>query len=153
MGLDISHETWHGAYSAFHAWRQEIARVAGLPPLDLMEGFYDENSSNPFTMIDIRYPDKNGSDVWQITKIRKSFPIKWDCLKPNPLYELLTHSDSEGYINWSKCEKIADELEKLLPLFNDENIGGHIGNWKDKTKTFIKGLRLAFKKKERLQFR
>lgn len=154
MGLDISHGTWHGAYSAFYTWRKEIAKVAGLPPLSLMEGFYDENSySHPFIMLDIKYPDKNALDVWQLNEIRESLPIKWDCLKPNPLHELLYHSDSDGYINWSKCNKIADELEKLLPLLKNEDAGGHIGNWVEKTKTFISGLRLAAKNKERLQFR
>jgi hypothetical protein len=40
MGLDTTHNCWHGAYSAFMRWRQEIAKAAGLPPLDLMEGFF-----------------------------------------------------------------------------------------------------------------
>ena len=40
MGLDTSHNCWHGAYSAFMRWRQEIAKAAGIP-LMLMEGFYD----------------------------------------------------------------------------------------------------------------
>jgi len=29
MGLDTSHECWHGAYSAFTRWRHELATVAG----------------------------------------------------------------------------------------------------------------------------
>ena len=72
----------------------------------------------------------------------------------HPLFDLLTHPDSDGYINYGKCGKIADELEKLLPLLEkEEDQGGHIGNWKAKTETFITGLRLAAKNKERLQFR
>lgn len=39
MGLDISHDAWHGAYSSFMRWREKIAEVAGLPPLQNMEGF------------------------------------------------------------------------------------------------------------------
>lgn len=39
MGLDTSHDAWHGAYSAFHRWRNEIAKAADIPPLDSMEGF------------------------------------------------------------------------------------------------------------------
>lgn len=153
MGLDISHGTWHGAYSAFMTWRTKIAFLAGLPPLELMEGYYGDNMSNPFAMLDIKYPDKDALDVWKINEIRKSLPVKWDCLKPNPLHELLYHSDSDGYINYSKCSKIADELEKLLPLLEkEEDAGGHIGNWKTKTETFISGLRLAAKKREKLQF-
>lgn len=155
MGLDISHNTWHGAYSAFHRWRQEIAKVAGLPPLVLMEGFYFEDgvSTNPFTLLDHRYPKGDEIDMYQLREIRKQLPIKWECLKPNALHELLCHSDCEGYINWSKCSAIADELEKLIPLLKDEDIGGHIGNWRKKTQQFIDGLRDAAKKKEKLLFR
>ena len=28
MGLDCSHNAWHGAYSAFMRWRQKLADVA-----------------------------------------------------------------------------------------------------------------------------
>ena len=150
MGLDISHGTWHGAYSAFHCWRQMIAQTAGLPPLDLMEGFYDpiENSR----LLPTLYPGMIKEYSHNLKSLDERLPIKWDCLKPSPLHELLYHPDSDGYINWSKCDKIADELEKLLPLLKDEDAGGHIGNWVEKTKTFINGLRLAAKKKEKLQF-
>lgn len=39
MGLDTSHDAWHGPYSSFQRWRREIAELAGLPPLDQMDGF------------------------------------------------------------------------------------------------------------------
>ncbi len=29
MGLDTSHDCWHGAYSAFGRWRRAIAEAAG----------------------------------------------------------------------------------------------------------------------------
>jgi len=41
MGLDTTHGCWHGAYSAFHRWRAGLANAAGIP-LDLMEGYYDD---------------------------------------------------------------------------------------------------------------
>jgi len=119
MGLDTSHGCWHGAYSAFHIWRQKIAEVAGLPPLEFMEGFYEG------------YPPKGG------------LPIKWECLKPTPLHELLNHSDCEGEIPAESCGPIADSLEQLLPLLPDEEDAGHIGNWRSKTQKFIDGLRIA----------
>jgi hypothetical protein len=34
MGLDTTHDCWHGAYSAFMRWRRKLAEVAGYPPLD-----------------------------------------------------------------------------------------------------------------------
>lgn len=39
MGLDTTHGCWHGAYSAFHRWRVEVAKAAGIP-LELMEGHW-----------------------------------------------------------------------------------------------------------------
>ena len=153
MGLDISHDAWHGAYSAFMRYRQKLAEVMGLPPLDLMEGYYSEDgSNNPLVLLNHRYPKGDELDMSHLRRIFKQLPIKWECLKPNPLYELLYHSDCDGYINWKPCGKIADELEKLLPLLNDDG-GGHIGNYKEKTEQFIKGLRLAHANKEKLQFR
>jgi hypothetical protein len=151
MGLDISHDAWHGAYSAFSRWRMKIAEVAGLPPLGLMEGFYPYN--DPLNLLNYKYPKGDELEMWALREIFKQLPIKWSSLKPNPIYELLCHSDCDGYINWAKCGKIADELEKLVPLLPDEDGGGHIGNWRDKTTKFIAGLRLAHSKKQKLLFR
>lgn len=39
MGLDISHDCWHGAYSAFMRWRMAIAEVAGYGSLYDYDGF------------------------------------------------------------------------------------------------------------------
>ena len=152
MGLNISHNTFDGAYSAFMRYRQKLAEVMGLPPLDLMEGFYSTDSNNPLVLLNYRYPNGDELDMAHLRRIFKHMPIKWECLKPNPLHELLHHSDCDGYINWKSCSKMADELEKLLPLL-DEDGGGHIGNYKETTEKFIKGLRLAYSNKEKLLFR
>jgi len=133
MGLDVTHDAWHGACSAFMRWRTELAKAAGLPPLDLMEGFYDPRRE-------------------AFSDLQSQLPIKWDCLKPSSLHTLLHHSDCEGDIPWQACGPIADELEALLPKLPNVNVGGHIGNWRDKTATFIKGLRAAYSRQENLEF-
>lgn len=137
MGLDTSHGCWHGAYSAFMRWRTEIARVAGMPPLELMEGFYQPLQS------------RSGE---YLSNIDRLLPIRWNALKPSALHKLLFHSDCDGQILWEDCGSIADELEKLLPKFPPSDGGGHIGNWRDKTQTFIDGLRLAASKQENVDF-
>lgn len=38
MGLDTTHECWHGSYSSFNAWRRWLAGKAGFD-LDSMLGF------------------------------------------------------------------------------------------------------------------
>lgn len=153
MGLDTTHECWHGAYSAFMRWRTELAKAAGLPPLPLMEGFYEpvggsNDYRNPF------FWARKGASVCEngFPEIESSLPISWDCLKPDPLYELLHHSDCDGEIPWQSCNGIADSLERLLPKLPSGDGLGHIGNWRDKTQQFIDGLRLAASRQENVVF-
>jgi hypothetical protein len=135
-------------------WRQEIAKVAGLPPLELMEGFFTPLESNaggiPTFYLGRAYNDE--LVVNSIKRLESSLPIKWDCLKPSPLHELLYHSDCDGEIPAESCGPIADALEELLPLLPQGDAGGHIGNWRDKTQAFIDGLRLAASKNEPVEF-
>lgn len=39
MGLDTTHDCWHGAYSAFHRWRAKLCEVAGLGKIEERNGF------------------------------------------------------------------------------------------------------------------
>jgi hypothetical protein len=39
MGLDTSHDCWHGAYSAFGRWRQKLCEIAGYGQLESHVGF------------------------------------------------------------------------------------------------------------------
>lgn len=126
MGLDCSHDAWHGAYSAFMHWREAVAYAAGLPPLRLMEGFGNHYLT---------------PRPWE--QFLAQLPIKWECLKPDPLHILLRHSDCDGEIAPEDCTAIADRLDALIPVMPDEDGGGHIGNWREKTAQFVRGLRKA----------
>lgn len=157
MGLDCSHDAWHGAYSAFMRWRTKIAEVAGLPPLALMEGFYsslNDGSMSPtlYHGVNTNDPAYGDSSQSYMGSLDDLLPIRWDCLKPAALYELLNHSDCDGSIAADKCGLIADELEKIIPLLPDDNAGGHIGSWRDKTIQFVAGLHAAFESGESLDF-
>jgi hypothetical protein len=148
MGLDCSHGAWHGAYSAFMRWRSKLAEVAGLPPLELMDGFFDPK---PYGTL---YFGQEAGGVWDGKReaLQASLPISWDCLQPSPLHELLYHSDCEGEIPAERCGPIADALEALIPLLPDEVAGGHIGHWREQTQTFVDGLRAAAAAGEPLDF-
>ena len=39
MGLDTTHDCWHGPYSSFGDFRRALAKAAGMPPLDEMHGY------------------------------------------------------------------------------------------------------------------
>ena len=142
MGLTVSHDCFNMGYGYFHQWRKEIAKAAGLPPLELMEGFFvnnDDAVQNPFWIY--KY-DPNKSIL--VNDILVRLPIKWKCLKKDCLHELLNHSDCDGYLRVGLLKPLADRLEQLLP-----NI---IGEWVGVTEKFIKGLRKAASKRGRVTF-
>ena len=64
---------------------------------------------------------------------------------------LLNHSDRDGHFTATQCKKVADSLTTLLPKLNG-HYGGHIGDIKEKTNTFINGCLLAYSKKQKLIF-
>jgi hypothetical protein len=155
MGLDVSHGCWHGAYSAFMRWRISVARAAGIP-LGLMEGFCKWTLDGGEDEID--HLDKLG---WNETGVAirdvvhatiGCTPILWSVLKPDPLHVLLNHSDCDGEIAASDCGPVADRLTELLPLLPEGDGGGHIGSWREKTQTFIDGLRKAAAAGEAVEF-
>ncbi len=151
MGLDCSHNAWRGAYSAFMTWRREVAHLAGVPPLDLMEGFYTPISNDGFARPATLFTSDR-EDNFNLKLIDERLPIKWSSLKPSALHELLYHSDCDGEIATENCAEIADELEKIIPLMTLCDNDGHIGNWKDKTSAFVDGLRAAADANEPLDF-
>lgn len=140
MGLDTSHNCWHGPYSAFHRWRRRIAEVAGLGDLDHYEGFEE--------ILSIKMLGKHEGE-----------PRKFD--EGHPLTPLLSHSDSDGVIPAVVCTSIADALEALLPVLEgfarNTRPDGHVriaNEWYvSKTKDFIDGLRTAAAAGEDVEFR
>jgi len=127
-------------------WRKQIALAAGLPPLDLMEGFYQSGSPihDPFW--------RSGLDSELSKPSVEGLPIQWECLKPSALHILLHHSDCDGEIEAKDCASIADALETLLPNLPTGDGGGHIGDWTEKTQQFIAGLRAAAENQESVKF-
>lgn len=141
MGLDCTHGCWHGAYSAFGRWRDKLAAVAGYT----------------FHKADFREsPDIDWGNIEKT--IGRDLDGKWPAIPvrpdgtPDPLIILLAHSDCEGELQNNMLTPLADRLEELLPLLGEEDGGGHIGSYREKTETFIKGLRLAAKRGEKVSF-
>ena len=130
MGLDTSHDCWHGSYSAFMVWRQKIASVAGYAVWDVK---YDNGLIQKTVMIDWGHITENNLNG------------EWDVPQADPLIYLIAHSDCEGLIHPQQAAPLAKRLEELLSQLPDEDVAGHIGNWKSKTQKFIDGLNLAVK--------
>lgn len=157
MGLDTSHDAWHGAYSAFRRWRDAISEAAGYEmaryavgaagrPIDL-----DKDHTFPAYLMErsiginwMRLEDKNYMGEWDY--------IPCDITGPDPLLILLCHSDCDGYLEPEHCTLIADRLTELLPNLPEPEEGGHIGDYRVKTQHFIDGCRAAAAAGERLDF-
>lgn len=136
MGLDCSHDAFHGAYSAFNRFRQAIAKAMGgsYPP---HETEYHEDG------------DKLLPNMWYWGK-------EYNELLHPGLYVFLSHSDCDGEISPVNCIMVANDLEKLLPIIEKYGVGvGHIereGGFGGVCQKFINGCRLAYKNSEALEF-
>ena len=73
MGLDTSHDAWHGSYGTFNLWRAEIAKAVGMPPLFDMYGFggsidWSTLEPNPIHIL-LSHSDCDGEISWQDCKL------------------------------------------------------------------------------------
>lgn len=147
MGLDITHDAWHGAYGAFSRWRDALAEAAGYETAKLVE--HEE------------LPGKYGRATvlidWGHIE-EKNYYGEWDQIPcgstgPDPLLLLIAHSDCDGHLEPEHCGLLAERLTELLPLIpEDADGGGHLGNVRAKTEQFIAGCRAAVDAGERLEF-
>ena len=142
MGLDTTHGCWNGAYSAFNRFRAKLWLLAGMPPLELMNGMLTRKSIEEGNYMVRDLPQ------W----VQDGLPISFECLKEDAIMILICRNDCEGEIEWEDCKPLADRMEELVPLLPTEPDAGHIGGWREKTQTFIDGLRLAYEKKENVEF-
>lgn len=130
MGLDTTHDAFHGAYSAFNRFRQSVAKAMGgsFPP----------------------HQEKGLDDskwYWGDGYGEQTHP---------GLYLFLKHSDCDGELSPEECELVATDLEAILPVLEKEGEGsGHIlnqGGYAKVCQKFIKGCRLAAQQNETLYF-
>ena len=142
MGLDTSHDCWRGAYSAFNRWRDHLAEKAGYT-------FGKDEHGRQIADVDWGCIEavlgKDLLGTWP------SMPVRPDGT-PDPLILLLAHSDCEGELQAVYLAALADRLEELLPALGDEEGGGHIGSYREKTEQFIRGLREAAAANETVTF-
>lgn len=142
MGLDTTHDCWHGAYSAFSRWREKLAEVAGY---DIVTLDLQHDHGRTMTCIDWGlWPESAYYDPPYV-------PCRLDGT-PDPLLLLIMHSDCEGKIRHEFLGQLAKRLEELLPQLEGQDGGGHIGDYGDKTRSFIEGLRLADSRGEDVEF-
>ena len=161
MGLDTTHDCWHGPYSSFMRWREEVARAVGVP-LWLMEGFYGGGTARvPEASMEWARPREGGpicgspagpALVSYIETVDGWLPLKWDSLRPDPIHVLLYHSDCEGEIAVEDCIPLAERLEEIALILPDEPAWHRGEGARAKALQFAKGLRKAAAAGEPVKF-
>jgi hypothetical protein len=152
MGLDCSHDAWHGAYSAFNSLRQKVAEAMG--------GSYPPHNEKTLD-----------EEMWYWGR-------GYNADTHPGLLVFLRHSDCDGHLTPRECRLVAKDLEALLPEIEKLDDGGLHGGWSISrtgdgtfetathpghiaaaggyvaaTKRFIDGCRKAAKANQRLRFR
>ena len=126
MGLDTTHDAWHGPYSAFGRWRLAVCEAAGIALVDRDDGLGKMPS------------------LWLRKLPNERYQGEWPEGEPHdPLHVLIQHSDCDGRIAHRHAGPLADRLEALS--FDDEYTTA-------KTTQFVAGLRQADKAGEDIEF-
>jgi hypothetical protein len=68
MGLDTTHDCWHGAYSSFNIWRVAVCDAAGWGALDNYQGFGGPESFPEHDVLTqlLEHSDCDGDLKWEI---------------------------------------------------------------------------------------
>ena len=148
MGLDTSHDCWHGGYTAFMVWRRWVAERAGYPPLDMMRGFQMEGQELPLWIeaSGLRYG---------FGKHKPIRPISWQPMAGDPLAILLSHSDCDGRIRWWDAEGIARRLLEVVREVKEDPDPRepHEARFATAALRFARGLLRAHAAREDVEFR
>lgn len=144
MGLDTSHDCWHGAYGAFSRWRHQVAEAAGYAVWPVIHDDARMNNGMGYGR------DTVMIDWGHITEA--NLQGEWEQTPADPLLVLIAHSDCDGVIHPAQAGPLADRLTELLSSLPDGSGGGHIGDWREKTQRFIDGLRAAVEAGEDVDF-
>lgn len=123
MGLDTTHNAWHGPYSTFNEFRRELLKAYNGMDLFEFEG----------------YESRCQKDL-----LKPSPKLALENIDDPGLLILMDHADCEGLITWQDCTVVAESIRKVmikLPVYHMQ-----------KAMTFITGCLLAYSKKQDLIF-
>lgn len=130
MGLDVSHDCWHGAYSAFHRFRIEVLATVTGERVDYSD--YDR-----YTQLVEEFP---------MREPLREFLLHSDCEGTIERASQIPMADA--------LDVVADAMESELTATEDEDVG-HIaraGGFTATVREFAAGLRLAYENNETVGF-
>lgn len=133
MGLDTSHDCWHGPYSMFMRWREKL---------------------NLYVMTERGKTDAGAAAIGHMGWTREALVRAWEEGRYDdqsvPINVLMGHSDCEGEIPAEMCAPLADALEALLVRMPERALYDEA---RPATERFIAGLRRAAAAGEPVDFR
>jgi hypothetical protein len=157
MGLDTTHDAWHGPYSMFMRWRVWLAAQIGVP-LWLMTGFckwqYDEKD-----LATLSWDDPKRDAIQSLVDVKG--PLPWSIMNGDPIVALLSHSDCDGKIPWWTCKALALRLTQIYRETAGSDVQGHGGmerrrgcydSMRRATIRFALGCKRAWDAREHLEF-
>ena len=143
MGLDTSHNCWHGAYSSFGTWREDIARVLGwgteeyqYGPSYAVPGPYQHLIARPLGTSTL-------DNEWELQT--PLFGV-WQDDPDDVIMVLMLHSDCDGIIPTRFCQPLA---ERLLGIANQQQTLSWL---QEATEQFATGLLVAASRGEDVDF-
>lgn len=172
MSMSVSHKCFDGSYGAFTEWRRAVALAAGLPPLDMMEGYYHERELDKIGDPDVDRLSWHEDSEWFVRigseripasisqslspamrRVVRALPLSWDYYRNDPLTVLLTQCDSEGAIEHKHLKPIVERLRDIMPKMPGEDAyAGLRLTVRGRTLQFIEGLILAHELGENVEF-
>jgi hypothetical protein len=137
MGLDITHDCWHGAYSGFAIFRETVGRAAGMP-------YYNGSLDIDWEQITEAQIAGDWADQPCVTRVGYDPPLT------DPVLYLLIHSDCDGKLRCKYLKDLKARLEELVPKFNELTGGYHY--CEGRLDQFIEGLDDAIKRGDDVEF-
>lgn len=154
MGLDTTHDCWHGAYSGFHIFRELVGKAAGLPFCTAERQWYEDKDS---LVLDIDWDKITAEQI--AGKWPKNTPLEGPVVERGPGYDpplqdnvlyLLIHSDCDGKLKNRYLPQLKTRLEELEPEY--EKLTADDRYAQGRLRQFIDGLRHAIEAGEDVGF-
>lgn len=132
MGLDTTHDCWHGPYSQFMRWREFLNWCV-----------MQDRKADPVCEAVVRMGITGEALV-------KAWDLGLYTDQSEPINVLMNHSDCDGSIAASVCGPLADALEGLIERYMPAR--GTYDEMRPATERFIAGLRRAAAAGEDVEF-
>jgi hypothetical protein len=123
MGLDTTHDCWHGSYTGFAHWRNDIARIIGWD----IEDNSKVGSGASYVIPEGRVPEQAPPADEEVTTDGETYTIHWSQGYNNSVWlgqwdndpidyldVLMLHSDCEGIIPHRFLEGLCHRLMDIM---------------------------------------